>query len=73
MIKVKGCPWAIVARLMHDKKSVRVLTINFAYLMNLLILYVTNKYPYVVQVTMNNSEHLCSSTDRVKTRMMTYH
>lgn len=25
----EGCPWAIVARLMHDEKSVRVLTFNF--------------------------------------------
>lgn len=31
----EGCPWAIVARLMHDRKSVRVLTASFAYLCNL--------------------------------------
>ncbi|AQK62532.1 uncharacterized protein [Zea mays] len=42
----KGCPWFIVARLMHDEKSVRV--------------------------TMNNFDHLCASTGRVKTRMTTY-
>jgi hypothetical protein len=35
---------------MYDERFLRVLTINFADLMILSILYVTNKYPYVVNV-----------------------